>query len=162
MNSSTFDDFLKKVEINLTNGVNEDCRHYGCDSFPHWFSLLCTMVGFSFVVLFGANVSILVNNRTSSYTKFRTRVDRLQVEMGYHNLPHELQLRVMKYYDYLWLNQKHHERDSLHRDPHLSDTLRREIGRHIHAVCAFVLCAFQVFVVMMRVTTPCSFLYRIF
>merc|ERR1712032_1202403 len=53
--------------------------------------------------------------------------------MGYHNLPHELQTRVMKYYDYLWLNQKHHERDSMHRDPHLSDTLRKEIGRHIHS-----------------------------
>jgi len=133
LNSSALDEFVKRMETNIEIHDSDNCRNYGCTGYPHFFSLICTTVGVSFIILFGANVSVLVNNRTSSYTKFRTRVDRLQVEMGYHNLPHDLQTRVMKYYDYLWLNQKHHERDSLHRDPHLSDTLRKEIGRHIHS-----------------------------
>jgi hypothetical protein len=135
LNASSFNDLIDRIKINLESSNIDNCLHYGCVKFPHWFSISCVIIGFSFLIMFGANVSVLVSNQTSSYTKFRTRVDRLQLEMGYHNLPRGLQSRVLKYYDYLWLNQKHHEKDSLHRDPNLSDTLRKEIGCHIHAVC---------------------------
>ena len=52
--------------------------------------------------------------------------------MAYHEIPQDVQIRVMKFYDYLWLNQKHHDASSLHHDENLSSALRKEIAMYLY------------------------------
>ena len=56
----------------------------------------------------------------------------MKKEMAYHEIPQDVQIRVMKFYDYLWLNQKHHDASSLHHDENLSGALRKEIAVYLY------------------------------
>ena len=64
--------------------------------------------------------------------KYPLKVDRMKKEMAYHEIPQDVQIRVMKFYDYLWLNQKHHDASSLHHDENLSGALRKEIAVYLY------------------------------
>ncbi len=69
------------------------------------------------------------------HTKFRQHVEEVDEAMEELSIPHHLQDRVNKYYEYLWLNKKYdNSGDTFYRDPLLSNTLKKEVGRELARV----------------------------
>ncbi|GBG29481.1 Cyclic nucleotide-gated olfactory channel [Hondaea fermentalgiana] len=91
--------------------------------------------GFALSVSFFAESVVFAVNRMSTYYEFYNRVDRIKREMVALHLPEDVQYRVSRYYDYLWINQKmgiNDENAGLLRDPDLSLPLRKEITLQVH------------------------------
>jgi len=93
------------------------------------------MIGFALVVNYISESVIFGLSRTSVYTSFFGKVDRIKAEMEMLKVPIDLQYRVDRYYDYLWMNQKMGLSDDsagVLRDPDLSVPLRKELALRIH------------------------------
>ena len=64
--------------------------------------------------------------------KFRTKMDILKHEMDYFDIPGEIQYRVRRHFDYLWLNQRAFGQIHLLQDKGMSGDLRMEISTHLY------------------------------
>ena len=99
---------------------------------PHEFSFILSLCGVFLTAVIFAHINILLQSRVSAHVQFRTKIDQLKKEMKYHGMPPELMYRVRRFYDYIWLNQKHFGESTLHKDHQLSLSLRREIALVLH------------------------------
>jgi hypothetical protein len=79
-----------------------------------------------------AIVVIMLMQRTSSYTAFRAKFDKVTEEMEYYGLPPELQSRIKTYYEYLFIHQTRMGSHSIYLDKELSNNLRSEIALILH------------------------------
>jgi hypothetical protein len=96
------------------------------------FSAFLAFVGYGMVILLMAVIVIMMMQRTSSYTAFRAKVDRVTEEMEYYGLPHDLQTRIKTYYEYLWIHQTRMGSHSMYLDKDLSTNLRSDIALFLH------------------------------
>lgn len=91
------------------------------------------VVGFALIIQIMAEVVMFSQQRSQAYRAFYHKVGQVKHQMTSANLSEELQYRVARYYDYLWINNKHGRGSSgILQDEDLSDTLKRQIALGLH------------------------------
>ncbi len=94
-----------------------------------------TFVGLTVICCLNGEIVCFSLNRSMAYNRFYNKVDEIKLEMINYNLDDDLQFRVQRYYDYLWINNKVGmgalNKGVLH-DPDLSLPLKREIAKSVH------------------------------
>ena len=76
------------------------------------------------------NVGNIVTNQNAGKVDFLNKMDGVKAYMRFHKIPRHLQQRVIKWFDYLWMNKKHPDEEELLRS--LPDKLRAELAIHVH------------------------------
>lgn len=92
-------------------------------------SIFITVIGVAFMAALTGGVIGLMSNLDSSRERFRAKMDTLGRDMDTLGLPNELKLKIMAYYDYLWIE---HKSDfvgiSVAHDPDLNEALRTAVA----------------------------------
>ncbi|OQS03391.1 Voltage-gated Ion Channel (VIC) Superfamily [Thraustotheca clavata] len=97
----------------------------------HLSSIICIFGVFNCGLMFGHLLTVLLSWDQQNST-FRNRMDVISSEMKYYALPSELQHRVRRNYDYLWINQRAYADMTLLNQPGLSKPLRTTIALHLY------------------------------
>ncbi|GLE00409.1 hypothetical protein PINS_up009166 [Pythium insidiosum] len=95
-------------------------------------SITVFIVGTVFSSFFFGNVLALILSWDQQSAQFRNRMDVINAEMKYYELPEDLQHRVRRNYDYLWINQRAYSDMMLLNQPGISKTLRLNIALHLY------------------------------
>ncbi|TMW62687.1 hypothetical protein Poli38472_005305 [Pythium oligandrum] len=95
-------------------------------------SVVIFLLGLIFSSFFFGNVLALIISWDQQNAQFRNRMDIIAAEMRYYELPDELQHRVRRNYDYLWINQRAYSDMMLLNQPGISKTLRTTIALHLY------------------------------
>ncbi|DAZ97398.1 TPA: hypothetical protein N0F65_011282, partial [Lagenidium giganteum] len=109
----------------------DDPREHGRMDF-YLLSLAIVVVGMIFSSFFFGNMLALLMSWDQQSAQFRNRMDIISAEMRYYELPEELQHRVRRNYDYLWINQRAYSEMMLLNQPGISKTLRTTIALHLY------------------------------
>uniref|UniRef100_A0A094ZI25 Cyclic nucleotide-gated cation channel alpha-3 n=1 Tax=Schistosoma haematobium TaxID=6185 RepID=A0A094ZI25_SCHHA len=75
------------------------------------------------------NVGAMITNMNAARTEFQNKMDGVKRYMEFRKVNKELELRVIRWFDYLWTNKQSLEEDSLNALP---DKLKAEIAIHVH------------------------------
>ncbi|KAA0197937.1 putative Voltage-activated ion channel [Fasciolopsis buskii] len=75
------------------------------------------------------NVGAMITNMNAARTEFQSRMDGVKRYMEFRKVNKELELRVIRWFDYLWTNKQSLEEDTLNALP---DKLKAEIAIHVH------------------------------
>lgn len=76
------------------------------------------------------NVGSMISNMNATRTTFQTRVDALKHYMHFRHVSKVLEQRVIRWFDYLWTNQKTIDEQEVLRS--LPNKLRAEIAINVH------------------------------
>jgi len=90
-------------------------------------------MSYSGVLLFATivgNVGSIITNQNAGKVDFQNKMDGIKSYMRFHKIPQHLQQRVIKWFDYLWMNKKHPDEEELLQS--LPDKLRAELAIHVH------------------------------
>eukprot|EP00731_Ephydatia_muelleri_P030905 Em0022g419a len=99
----------------------------------NWEFIFITIDYLLGVLIFATIVGMvgeIITNMNSRQTDFQSRLDSIKQYMGYRNVGNDLQLRIIKWFDYLWVN--HHSLDEEQILQTLPDKLKAEIAIHVH------------------------------
>ena len=92
------------------------------------------VVDFIFGVLIFAtivgNVGNMITNMNASRTEFQMRMDGVKRYMELRNVASDLETRVIKWFDYMWMNKQSLEEEEILSK--LPEKLRAEIAIHVH------------------------------
>lgn len=98
----------------------------------YMMSLAVFLVGMVFTSFLFGNVLALLMSWDQQKAQFRNRMDIISAEMKYYELPEDLQHRVRRNYDYLWINQRAYSDMMLLNQPGISKPLRTTIALHLY------------------------------
>ncbi|XP_061559352.1 cyclic nucleotide gated channel subunit alpha 2b [Phycodurus eques] len=91
------------------------------------FDFLVGVLIFATIV---GNVGSMISNMNATRAEFQARIDAVKHYMHFRKVSKELETRIIKWFDYLWLNKKAvDEREVL---KNLPDKLRAEIAINVH------------------------------
>ncbi|XP_061608749.1 cyclic nucleotide-gated olfactory channel-like isoform X2 [Phyllopteryx taeniolatus] len=91
------------------------------------FDFLVGVLIFATIV---GNVGSMISNMNATRAEFQARIDAVKHYMHFRKVSKELETRIIKWFDYLWLNEKAvDEREVL---KNLPDKLRAEIAINVH------------------------------
>lgn len=94
------------------------------------FVIVDFLVGVLIFATIVGNVGSMITNMNASRIDFQSRLDSIKQYMQYRAVGKDLQARVIKWFDYLWVNSKSlNEQEVLH---YLPDKLKAEIAIHVH------------------------------
>ena len=94
------------------------------------FVIVDFLVGVLIFATIVGNVGSMITNMNASRIDFQSRLDSIKQYMQYRAVGRDLQARVIKWFDYLWVNSKMlNEQEVLH---YLPDKLKAEIAIHVH------------------------------
>lgn len=102
-----------------------------------FYASLMVLLGTIVTAVIVGNVSFVVSNQNSTAFKYQSKIDMITDEMRALHLPSELQVRTLKYYDYLWNRHRTFAPQSqdIRFTADLSPTLRKEILLHMNRDC---------------------------
>lgn len=72
----------------------------------------------------------IITNMNVRRAEFQERLDNIKQYMGYRNVGKNLQIRVIKWFDYLWTNNHSLDENTILQS--LPDKLKAEIAIHVH------------------------------
>ncbi|KAE9011809.1 hypothetical protein PR002_g14968 [Phytophthora rubi] len=98
----------------------------------YYMSIAVFMLGTVFSSFLFGNVLALLMSWDQQKAQFRNRMDMIKAEMKYYELPEELQHRVRRNYDYLWINQRAYSDMMLLNQPGISRPLKTTIALHLY------------------------------
>ncbi|KAG3238267.1 hypothetical protein PI124_g16763 [Phytophthora idaei] len=98
----------------------------------YYMSITVLMLGTVFSSFLFGNVLALLMSWDQQKAQFRNRMDMIKAEMKYYELPEELQHRVRRNYDYLWINQRAYSDMMLLNQPGISKPLKTTIALHLY------------------------------
>ncbi|KAM8848407.1 cyclic nucleotide-gated channel alpha-2-like [Synchiropus picturatus] len=91
------------------------------------FDFLIGVLIFASIV---GNVGSMISNMNANRASFQTKVDALKHYMHFRNVSRALEQRVIRWFDYLWTNQKTVDEQEVLRS--LPSKLRAEIAINVH------------------------------
>ena len=97
----------------------------------HAFHCASGAFGLLLIAWIFGEASVILHNIDPSGWDFFGRLDRIKSEMTVHNLPEDLQHSITRFYDYIYMNNRHGQL-SLMGDPDMSVSLRQKIALHLH------------------------------
>ncbi|RLN90590.1 hypothetical protein BBJ28_00007968 [Nothophytophthora sp. Chile5] len=98
----------------------------------YYMSITVFLLGTIFSSFLFGNVLALLMSWDQQKAQFRNRMDMIKAEMKYYELPEELQHRVRRNYDYLWINQRAYSDMMLLNQPGISKPLKTTIALHLY------------------------------
>ncbi|ETP49266.1 hypothetical protein F442_05151 [Phytophthora nicotianae P10297] len=98
----------------------------------YYMSITVFMLGTIFSSFLFGNILALLMSWDQQKAQFRNRMDMIKAEMKYYELPEELQHRVRRNYDYLWINQRAYSDMMLLNQPGISKPLKTTIALHLY------------------------------
>ncbi|XP_061658935.1 cyclic nucleotide-gated cation channel-like isoform X2 [Syngnathoides biaculeatus] len=91
------------------------------------FDFLVGVLIFATIV---GNVGSMISNMNATRAEFQARIDAVKHYMHFRKVSKELETRVIKWFDYLWLNKKAVDEQEVLKN--LPDKLRAEIAINVH------------------------------
>ena len=76
------------------------------------------------------NVGAMISNMNATRATFQSRVDALKHYMHFRHVSKDLEQRVIRWFDYLWTNQKTVDEQEVLKS--LPNKLRAEIAINVH------------------------------
>ena len=100
------------------------------EDWEYVFVIVDFLVGVLIFATIVGNVGSMITNMNASRIDFQSRLDSIKQYMQYRCVGKDLQARVIKWFDYLWMNSKTlNEQEVLQ---YLPDKLKTEIAIHVH------------------------------
>ncbi|XP_035385459.1 cyclic nucleotide gated channel subunit alpha 1a [Electrophorus electricus] len=95
-----------------------------------FFHVMDFLVGVLIFATIVGNIATMISNMNAAQAQFQARIDNIKQYMQVRHVSKDLEIRVIKWFDYLWTNKKaQNEREVLR---YLPDKLRAEIGMNVH------------------------------
>lgn len=95
-------------------------------------SSLFMIAGLFLVALLISELNVFVFGKKQGSAAFQRKVDRVNYEMEYYEIPDNLQMQVKAFYDYVWIHQKQYDdRVALLSDDQMSTDLQRKLALHL-------------------------------
>jgi len=103
------------------------------DKYRLYIASTCYMVGGLFIIaLLISEMNVYFIGKSHGSAAFQRRKDRVRHEMEYYGLPHDLQVQVKAYYNYVWIHQKQYDdKIALISDHQMSTDLQRKLALHL-------------------------------
>lgn len=96
-------------------------------------SMVITVGGLTFIALLFGNVVFLVQSWNRSSNMFRKKMDQVEYEMEYLNVPGDLRTRIKTYYDYIYINRQNlGSKLIILQENGMSKPLRQRVAIHIY------------------------------
>lgn len=99
-------------------------------SFTILTQVLLSKVGVLIFASIVGNVGSMISNMNATRAGFQSRVDTLKHYMQFRHVSKVLEQRVIRWFDYLWTNQKTIDEQEVLRS--LPNKLRAEIAINVH------------------------------
>ncbi|GAB5570842.1 cGMP-gated cation channel alpha-1 [Prionailurus iriomotensis] len=94
------------------------------------FVVVDFLIGVLIFATIVGNIGSMISNMNAARAEFQARIDAIKQYMHFRNVSKDMEKRVIKWFDYLWTNQKTvDEREVL---KYLPDKLRAEIAINVH------------------------------
>ncbi|XP_068613022.1 cyclic nucleotide-gated channel rod photoreceptor subunit alpha-like [Brachionichthys hirsutus] len=95
-----------------------------------FFHVIDFLVGVLVFATIVGNIATMISNMNAAQAKFQSRIDNIKQYMQVRKVSKELELRVIKWFDYLWNNGKAQDEREVLR--YLPDKLKAEIAIQVH------------------------------
>ena len=116
--STTLDLLVKRKEQNV--------------ALIYHISTVLMISGLFLVALLMSELNVFVFGKKQGSAAFQRKVDRVNYEMEYYEIPDHLQMQVKAFYDYVWIHQKQYDdRVALLSDDQMSTDLKRKLALHL-------------------------------
>uniref|UniRef100_A0A4W5PX58 Cyclic nucleotide gated channel subunit alpha 2 n=1 Tax=Hucho hucho TaxID=62062 RepID=A0A4W5PX58_9TELE len=87
------------------------------------------------------NVGAMISNMNATRAEFQSRIDQVKHYMQFRHVSRDLEHRVIRWFDYLWTNQKAVDEQEVLKS--LPNKLRAEIAINVHLETLKKVCIFQ-------------------
>ncbi|KAK9540405.1 hypothetical protein VZT92_002859 [Zoarces viviparus] len=94
------------------------------------FHVIDFLVGVLIFATIVGNIATMISNMNAAQAQFQSRIDNIKQYMQVRKVDKDLELRVIKWFDYLWNNGKAQDEREVLR--YLPDKLKAEIGIQVH------------------------------
>ncbi|XP_053714091.1 cyclic nucleotide gated channel subunit alpha 1a isoform X1 [Synchiropus splendidus] len=94
------------------------------------FHVVDFLVGVLIFATIVGNIATMISNMNAAQAQFQSRIDNIKQYMQVRKVSQELELRVIKWFDYLWNNGKAQDEREVLR--YLPDKLKAEIAIQVH------------------------------
>ncbi|XP_037620006.1 cyclic nucleotide gated channel subunit alpha 1a, partial [Sebastes umbrosus] len=95
-----------------------------------FFHVMDFLVGVLIFATIVGNIATMISNMNAAQAQFQSRIDNIKQYMRVRKVSNELELRVIKWFDYLWNNGKAQDEREVLR--YLPDKLKAEIAIKVH------------------------------
>ncbi|GLD66905.1 cyclic nucleotide-gated channel rod photoreceptor subunit alpha-like protein [Lates japonicus] len=95
-----------------------------------FFHVVDFLVGVLIFATIVGNIATMISNMNAAQAQFQARIDNIKQYMQVRKVSKELELRVIKWFDYLWNNGKAQDEREVLR--YLPDKLKAEIAIQVH------------------------------
>ncbi|XP_073320444.1 cyclic nucleotide gated channel subunit alpha 1a [Pagrus major] len=95
-----------------------------------FFHVVDFLVGVLVFATIVGNIATMISNMNAAQAQFQSRIDNIKQYMQVRKVSKDLELRVIKWFDYLWNNGKAQDEREVLR--YLPDKLKAEIGIQVH------------------------------
>ncbi|XP_034443176.1 cyclic nucleotide gated channel subunit alpha 1a [Hippoglossus hippoglossus] len=95
-----------------------------------FFHVADFLVGVLIFATIVGNIATMISNMNAAQAQFQSRIDNIKQYMRVRKVSKELELRVIKWFDYLWNNGKAQDENEVLR--YLPDKLKAEIAIQVH------------------------------
>ncbi|XP_072900199.1 cyclic nucleotide-gated channel cone photoreceptor subunit alpha isoform X1 [Hemitrygon akajei] len=94
------------------------------------FVVIDFLVGVLIFATIVGNVGSMISNMNASRAEFQSKIDAIKQYMQFRKVSKDLEVRIIKWFDYLWINKKSiNEKEVL---KNLPDKLKAEIAINVH------------------------------
>ncbi|XP_003794414.1 cyclic nucleotide-gated cation channel alpha-3 [Otolemur garnettii] len=94
------------------------------------FVVLDFLVGVLIFATIVGNVGSMISNMNASRTEFQAKIDSIKQYMQFRKVTKDLEMRVIRWFDYLWANRKTVDEKEVLKS--LPDKLKAEIAINVH------------------------------
>ncbi|XP_028264643.1 cyclic nucleotide gated channel subunit alpha 1a [Parambassis ranga] len=95
-----------------------------------FFHVVDFLIGVLIFATIVGNIATMISNMNAAQAQFQSRIDNIKQYMQVRKVSKELELRVIKWFDYLWNNGKAQDEREVLR--YLPDKLKAEIAIQVH------------------------------
>ena len=95
-------------------------------------STLFMVIGLFLIAMLISEANVYVMGKKQGSAAFQSKTDRVNHEMEYYGVPHDLQVQVRAFYDYVWIHQRQYDdKIALLSDQQMSTDLQRKLALHL-------------------------------
>lgn len=94
------------------------------------FVVVDFLIGILIFATIVGNVGSMISNMNAARVEFQSRMDAVKQYMEFRKVSHDLEHRVIKWFDYLWSNKQSMDEEAV--TSILPDKLKAEIAIHVH------------------------------
>lgn len=95
-------------------------------------STLFMVIGLFLIAMLFSEANVYLMGKKQGSAAFQSKTDRVNHELEYYGVPHDLQVQVRAFYDYVWIHQRQYDdKIALLSDQQMSTDLQRKLALHL-------------------------------